>query len=428
MTRTIKNGGRALGALFLLAAMLTLAACGGGGGNNSGLTPQSSSNPTEPTILHAADYRTSRLNDVLVYSYMGTVAPEPDTFTSTNKEVQTVEGIDGLSIENYWNNTSSRKFDYVDAEGWVTQVDASLTTAKVHRYVHLPANFQIGDRFLNEDSGGPPPNVPGRRFRAESVIDRLEAIQTPAGTFLNCVKVTTTETDTFISRAADGSLQSTDVTLVQHTWYASGIGAVYWSDEVGPNHTERPGGQLVAYQLNGVRSETISPVATVDALPNDANHHFFGSITLHFNEPMREASLNKMIAVITDPEGKTVASSFSHSVDDQNWTFKPTYGALTSSGQYQVRLTDLATDLAGNSVAPGSWAFFVDATPPQLTQVEFKDGKIILTYDESFQPIDGFGGGRVDSWRRGPRLFRSNRQRPRFYNSQQPHHRPQRWA
>lgn len=366
-----------------------LAACGGGGTDTpSASTAQSDNTTQQAVMLKAADYRAALLNDRHGYSYLGQTAPEPDASTSINKEVKTIDGVEGLVVESYWGLYTSQSFESLGSDGWISESISKYATTKFNKVKKLPATFKIGDRFVMGDENHPNEySNGGIRFHADAIISGLETITTPAGTFQNCVKVSIVETSISTSTNNDGTTSSNTSELEYAIWYAPGAGQVLMAYIDRDTQSQRPSWQLVAYQINGVRSETVRPVASLKSSPSESNHGQFKEITVQFSEPMQGLTLDNKIAVITDPQGNVVPGQFSFT--DTTWTFRPDYPSLKLSGQYQIQLTDLATDQAGNPVIPATWTVFVDATPPKLVKAEFVDGQIILTFDEDFLPMPG---------------------------------------
>lgn len=366
----------------LLSSTIMLSACGGGGSDTSAPSAPQSDNTTEQAVLlKAADYRPAQVNDRLVYSEIGSNASEPNVYTTIIKEQKTVDGVDGLAVESYWNGYTGQVFDHIGMDGWTYEIDTNITTTPIHKIKILPATFKIGDKFVMGDEMKGAPGQEGR-FHLDATISGLDTITTPAGTFLNCVKVSVVETRTFTSTDYDGSIKTETIKNAHAVWYAPGVGRIFFAFVDIETQASRPAQQLVAYQINGVRNENVRPVASLGPGPNESNHGRFDTITLQFNEPMQEMTLNTLAAIITDPEGNVIPGEVTFT--DTTWTFRPNYQSLKISGQYQIQLTELATDQAGNAVMPATWSFFVDVTPPQLVKADFIDGQIILTFDEEF--------------------------------------------
>lgn len=372
------RGRRVWGAFVLSMSSWILVGCGGGGSNATSAATTASTN----TAQEAADYVALHEGDRLVYAVQHPAREFVDTTSVQVLAPSTDDGLTGATIESIFETEFERSqtsyFLGIGSKGLIAKYPPpNGATWIFNAWRSLPSQFKIGDKFTPGINNGV-----DQSESTEATIVGIETVTTPAGQFANCIKT-----------IAIRKYPQTDTSAASHdtyiTWFAPGIGRVkdenYNSDGVLYSKSS-----LIAFQVNGVRSETVRPVATLTAAPSEATHGRFDAVSLQFSEPMWPGAMSQSVALVTDPTGAMIPGDISFT--ENSWTFKPKYGELRVSGTYKVQLTEVATDRAGNVVMPGSWLFAVDATPPAATGTQFTDGKIFITFNEDLMSPEGFGG------------------------------------
>lgn len=371
MTRTIKNGGRARGALFLLAALITLAACGGGGGNPTETSASSTSSSTEqaPT-LKASDYFAANAvaGDHLVY-----VNAEDSAAWNASVEMVASQQTTGSTSSWVINNMKSdgtygtKMYLEADSSGlWSSSKPIDPTThADAQKW--LPAEFKLGDTFVLPDStttthatdeSGTPYTVT-QIDHIEIQISGTEDITTPAGDFKNCLKAVEkmTSTTTQVKNGIADSSRTGTVYLT--TWYAPGIGKareIY--DDGFPTTTE-----LYAYVIAGIGNEQIRPTATIGDVMRTGQMVDTRIFAIQFSEPMLLTTVNSDSVQVIDPNGQQVPITVSSSTLSNSLTVEADASYTPISGIYQIKLNDKIQDLAGNALVPLEQS--LDVTIPQ---------------------------------------------------------------
>lgn len=371
------TGRRVWCAFVLSMSSWILVGCGGSGSDATSAATTASTD----TAKEAADYVALHEGDRLVYSVQYPSREFVDTTSVQVLAPTTDDGLTGATIESIFETEFERRqtsyFLGVGSKGLIAKYPPPDGATWIFNALRsLPSQFKIGDKFTPGINNGV-----DQSESTEATIVGIETVTTPAGQFANCIKT-----------IAIRKYPQTDTSAASHdtniTWFAPGIGRVkeedYNSDGVLYSKSS-----LIAYQVNGVRSETVRPVATLIAAPSEATHGQFDAVSLQFSEPMWPGAMSH-VAVVTDPNGTVIPGDIWFT--ENSWSFKPKYGELRVSGTYKVQLTELVTDRAGNVVMPGSWLFAVDATPPTATGTQFTDGKIFITFNEDLMPPEGFGG------------------------------------
>ncbi|HET8871464.1 MAG TPA: Ig-like domain-containing protein, partial [Aquabacterium sp.] len=201
------------------------------------------------------------------------------------------------------------------------------------------------------------------RLSIRSTVDVVgyEDIDTPAGHFSDVLHVRTDTYETFVA-SSDG--KSYPYRNTADDWYAPGVGLVRsvqtsYPDGRTPNKPITK--VLVAYRLDGVRSETVSPTVT-PLVPSGAWRADTADLAVTFSEPIDPATLDVGWRVV-DADGHLVSGhvhmngATAHFVPDSGW----------HNGTYVATLGTSVTDLLGNRLSqPVTWNFTVDAAAPAV--------------------------------------------------------------
>lgn len=198
-------------------------------------------------------------------------------------------------------------------------------------------------------------------IRSTVYVVGYEEIDTPAGHFSHVVHL---RTDTYETFVASSDKKAYPYRNTVDDWYAPGVGLVrsiqtHYPD--GHTPTKPISKVLVAYRLDGVRSEYVPP-SVIPSVPSGASRPDKADLAVTFSEPVDSATLDAGLRVV-DSYG-TLLSGHVH-VDGVTAHFIPDSG--WHNGTYVATLDTSVTDLIGNPLSqPVTWSFTVDAAVPSV--------------------------------------------------------------
>ena len=352
--------------------LLALAACGGG--SNSGnvpepilpLTPSGGEQPAQ--TFKAADFAVALVDDLRVFTKDGEEATNWNSRVAKVKTLVLGASTSSAMIDNTKLDGTNGYQEYftLDHDGlWVSSAPLSTNDHTAAQKL-LPAQFKVGDSFVQEDStfstnatdANGIPYVLIEHIHADATILSQEDITTHAGLFKDCmhVKATITSTTTTIKNGL--STPSNPFVTTVNTWYASGMGKVRETVDDGFDSTTFA---FYAYRIAGKSNEQLRPTATVGSagLPTS------GAFVIRFSEPMQLATLNGDTLQIIDPNGQAVP--FTTSTDFSSatsMTITPAASYVPASGTYQFKISEKVTDLAGNGLIPLDQSVDITISPP----------------------------------------------------------------
>jgi hypothetical protein len=360
-----------------------LAACGGGGDDGSGLDaadPEQGTQPTEEdnaslgveTLLGRGGaeyfplgngdqwvYRTGddgqlkfrvagreRIGEfnthVVTHNVPGFAPFEQVNFVVDGRAVRQVPGVDANPVLQALGPIDVMRFPIIPGDRF----------EQVHRTV---------DSGVDIDGDG---RTDALTVRAEVAVVAFELLtRVDAGLFARTAHLRTRIEQTLVA-SSTGARTTLNATL--DDWYAPGVGlirsrGVYREGEAVATSSQ----SLLAYRVNGRRSDVIAPTVTaMDPAPRSL-HGSRTIVNVDFSEPLDADALLPTSVTITDANGRTVFGNVGLSGNRLTFTpFEP-----WPSGVYTIRLGAGLVDLAGNPLRPRSWSFTIEAEAPTVVSL-----------------------------------------------------------
>lgn len=381
---------RHAGARWRLSVALlcaSLAACGGGGGDEGGSPnpdPGVAGAPYFPLTASArwrytADGQTTTARVVERTTTAGEevvrLSTEEPSETTDEYFVVTSSGVDVLPPPNA--DTFER------AVGRYTRIRFPLRTGETTVLV----DRNLGNLFDFDADGRLDPLT----VRSEQTVLGFERVVGAHATFDNALHLRTVFTQsTTLSR----DNRRIVVTSTAEEWYAPGVGLVRsiitYSDGSASEHMD-----LREWSVGTQRSDNTAPAAVAQS-PLAGALTRSAAVSLTLSEAVEAETVTQPALTVIGPDGNAVAGTVSTS-DHVTFRFIP--AQTLANGSYTVRVAGSPADWFGNTVAPVSWTFTLDATGPTLVAANPADGSIdigtqptiALQFNEALDPATAAG-------------------------------------
>lgn len=364
---------------------IALGGCGGGGGGAEPTPPPPPASPNPDPGVAGAPYFPLNAGARWRYTQDG----QPTTVRVLERTTVAGEQVVRLSTEEPTETTD--EYLVVSASGVELlpgpNADAFLTAIGRYTRVRFPLRIGESQVLLNRnlsnvfdfDSDG---RLDPLEVRLESTVVGFERIVGPHASFDNALRLRTT-----ITQATTLSRDNRRIVVVStaEEWYAPDIGlvrsVVSYNDG---SPTERL--DLREWSVGSQRSDNVAPAAqTLAPLAGALTRS--AAISLTFSEAVEADSLAQPALEVRGPDGNTVPGNVS-TTDSITLRFTPSQPL--ANGSYTVRLLGAPADWFGNTVAPVSWTFTLDASGPTLVSATPAAGAadvstasaVVLEFDE----------------------------------------------